>query len=150
MLSTLSYTVSVPYDIFRLKQNDTTMSIQFRENKTGHRSLVLQELRCRPFPRDDHNKYRYFSLADCTESSNFTTITCSVACSHFVSILSSFFTFVKLIKLQCFDAVGWVQEGHPACKKLELWGAGVVICLERGADAYGPADATATHCLLLQ
>jgi len=37
-------------------------------------------------------------------------------------------------------------EGHPACKKLR-WGAGVVICLERGA---GPADATATHCLLLQ
>jgi len=30
------------------------------------------------------------------------------------------------------------------------WVAGVVICLERGADAYGPADATATHCLLLQ
>jgi len=31
---------------------------------------------------------------------------------------------------QCFDAVGWVQEGHPACKKTEWWGAGVVICLE--------------------
>jgi len=42
------------------------------------------------------------------------------------------------------------QEGHPACKKTERWGAGVVICLEPGADAYGPADATATHCLLLQ
>ena len=26
------------------------------------------------------------------------------------------------------------QEGHPACKKAEWWGAGVVICLERGAD----------------
>ena len=26
------------------------------------------------------------------------------------------------------------QEGHPACKKLEWWGTGVVICLERGAD----------------
>ena len=26
------------------------------------------------------------------------------------------------------------QEGHPACKKLEWWGAGVVICLERIAD----------------
>jgi len=25
------------------------------------------------------------------------------------------------------------QEGHPACKKLQWWGAGVVICLERGA-----------------
>ena len=26
------------------------------------------------------------------------------------------------------------QEGHPVCKKTEWWGAGVVICLERGAD----------------
>jgi len=26
------------------------------------------------------------------------------------------------------------QEGHPACKKTEWWGAGVVICLERCAD----------------
>ena len=26
------------------------------------------------------------------------------------------------------------QEGHPACKKTECSGAGVVICLERGAD----------------
>jgi len=26
------------------------------------------------------------------------------------------------------------QEGHPACKKTEWWGAGVVICLQRGAD----------------
>ena len=25
------------------------------------------------------------------------------------------------------------QEGHPVCKKTERWGAGVVICLERGA-----------------
>jgi len=29
------------------------------------------------------------------------------------------------------------QEGHPACKKLSAWwGAGVVICLERGADLH--------------
>ena len=28
------------------------------------------------------------------------------------------------------------QEGHPACKKTEQWGAGVVICLERGADLH--------------
>jgi len=33
--------------------------------------------------------------------------------------------------------------------KTEWWGAGVVICLERGADLQ-TADATATHCLLLQ
>jgi len=28
------------------------------------------------------------------------------------------------------------QEGHPACKKTEWWGAGVVICLERRADLH--------------
>ena len=31
--------------------------------------------------------------------------------------------------------VGW-QEGHPACKKTEWWGAGMVFCLERGADLH--------------
>jgi len=34
--------------------------------------------------------------------------------------------------LQCFDAVGWVQEGHPTCKKTEWWDAGMVICLGQG------------------
>jgi len=28
------------------------------------------------------------------------------------------------------------QEGHPACKKQEWWGAGVVVCLEIGADLH--------------
>jgi len=28
------------------------------------------------------------------------------------------------------------EEGHPACKKSEWWGAGVVICLERDADLH--------------
>jgi len=28
------------------------------------------------------------------------------------------------------------QEGHPACKKTKWWGAGVVICLERGVDLH--------------
>jgi len=31
--------------------------------------------------------------------------------------------------------VGW-QEGHPACKKTEWWGTGVVICLEQGMDLH--------------
>jgi len=41
------------------------------------------------------------------------------------------------------------QEGHPACKKLSggmlAWLSGIRCRL-----AYGPADATATHYLLLQ
>jgi len=28
------------------------------------------------------------------------------------------------------------QEEHPACKKTDWWGAGMVICLQRGADLY--------------
>ena len=28
------------------------------------------------------------------------------------------------------------QEGHPACKKTEWWGDGMVICLERCADLH--------------
>ena len=28
------------------------------------------------------------------------------------------------------------QEGQPACKKLQWWGAGMVICLERDADLH--------------
>jgi len=28
------------------------------------------------------------------------------------------------------------QKGHPAWKKTEWWGAGMVICLERGADLH--------------
>jgi len=43
--------------------------------------------------------------------------------------------------------VGW-QEGHPASKKLS---GGVLVWLSLWNEvqtAYGPADATATHCLL--
>jgi len=29
-----------------------------------------------------------------------------------------------------------LQEWYPACKKLEFWGAGMVICLERDADLH--------------
>ena len=36
----------------------------------------------------------------------------------------------------CFDAVGWVAGRASGLKKNEWWGAGVVICLERGADLH--------------
>ena len=48
----------------------------------------------------------------------------------FMLILSVLYPFSALTLL-----VGR-QEGHPACKKQEWWGAGVVICLERGADLH--------------
>ena len=42
------------------------------------------------------------------------------------------------------------QEGHQACKKTEQWGSGVVMSGARCRVAYGPANSTATHSLLLQ
>ena len=38
--------------------------------------------------------------------------------------------------LQCFDAVGWAAGRASGLQNTELWGAGVVICLERGADLH--------------
>ena len=39
--------------------------------------------------------------------------------------------------LQCFDTVGWAAgRASSLKKKLEWWGSGVVICLERDADLH--------------
>jgi len=43
---------------------------------------------------------------------------------------------VKVVAFSALTLLVWWQEGHPACKKTEWWGAGVVICLERGADVH--------------
>jgi len=51
---------------------------------------------------------------------------------------------------QCFDAVGWVAEGHPACKNRVVGCWRGYLSGARCRLAYGPADDTATHCLLLQ
>ena len=37
---------------------------------------------------------------------------------------------------QCFDAVGWVAGRASGLQKNEWWGAGMVICLEQGADLH--------------
>jgi len=42
---------------------------------------------------------------------------------------------IKLV-LQCCDAVGWAAGRAPGLQKTERWGAGMVICLEQGADLH--------------
>ena len=46
------------------------------------------------------------------------------------------FLFLFLCTFSAFTLLVGRQEGHLACKKTELWGAGVVICLEGGADLH--------------
>jgi len=44
-----------------------------------------------------------------------------------------------MLILRAFSALTLLvgrQEGHPACKKTEWWGTGVVICLGRGAGLH--------------
>jgi len=38
--------------------------------------------------------------------------------------------------LQCLDAVGWAAGRASGLQKTKWWGAGVVICLVRGADLH--------------
>ena len=42
--------------------------------------------------------------------------------------------FCRLGLVRWVKLLVWHQEGHLACKKFEWWGAGMVICLEWGAD----------------
>jgi len=59
--------------------------------------------------------------------------------------------FPRWIAFSALTLLVGLQEGHPACKKLEWWGAGVVIRLELVADLHVaqliPLPLT---CLLLQ
>jgi len=43
---------------------------------------------------------------------------------------------VQLFAFSALTLLVGQQEGHPACKKTEWWGVGVVICLERGAELH--------------
>jgi len=69
-------------------------------------------------------------------SSNGTAARCSAAnadnttaeLTELADSLNSAFSALTLL-------VGW-HEGRMACKKLSLWGAVMVICLEQGADLY--------------
>ena len=67
---------------------------------------------------------------------------CVLGCTGLLS--TSSFMFVQFCRAVCltlcaFSAlmllIEW-QEGHPACKKTEWWGAGMVVWLERGADLH--------------
>jgi len=54
-------------------------------------------------------------------------------------VCTLFYNWFYIACLYAFSALTLLvgrQEGHPACKKTEWWGAGVVVCLERGADLH--------------
>jgi len=60
--------------------------------------------------------------------------------SRLFCYMYSYLFFCILFRILCsFSALTLLvgrQEGHPACKYLEWCGAGMVVCLERGADLH--------------
>jgi len=44
--------------------------------------------------------------------------------------------YVLILAFSALTLLVGRQEGHPACKKTEWWDAGMVICLEQGADLH--------------
>ena len=76
----------------------------------------------------------------------------NISREQFVRKLGGFVcTGLKGISFSALMLLVGRQEGHPACKKLS---SGVLVWLSVWSKVqtcmYGPADATATHCLLLQ
>jgi len=67
-------------------------------------------------------------------------------CLNSLDFLLSFFLvpWGTSICRQCFDAVWWALKRASGLQRTEQWGAGVVICLKRGANYADAADATAT------
>jgi len=52
---------------------------------------------------------------------------------HCIIIIIIIIKGIYIAQVLAFSALTLLvgrQEGHPACKKTERWGAGVVICLE--------------------
>jgi len=60
-------------------------------------------------------------------------------------VLGEFSVYMYSIAFSALTLLVGQQEGHPACKKLSGY-----LSWARCRLAYGPADATATRCLLLQ
>jgi len=59
-----------------------------------------------------------------------------LVCWHFVCLPFQFHLLEDICAFSALTLLVGRQEGHLACKKTEWWGAGMVICLEQGADLH--------------
>ena len=56
--------------------------------------------------------------------------------SHLLSLEGNALTICQCIAFSALTLLVGQQEGHPACKKTERLGAGMVICQDRDADLH--------------
>jgi len=57
-------------------------------------------------------------------------------CPNWIDFIGLLLNFVDMFAFSALTLLVGCQEGHPACKKTERWGAGMVICLEQGVDLH--------------
>ena len=81
--------------------------------------------------KNEHVLHHYPAPVHCPSTGKCSLLPQHVHCHLLITHCSHFLFAVSALTL----LVGR-QEGHPACKKTERWGADVVICLERGADLH--------------
>ena len=116
--------------------------------------FCISALKLKPFNTADDNIQVHYLFRDITSSLSHhllktillysrSPFCASVHIVRLFLILLMFFCpvpFVSHLMSQiAFNALTLLvgrQEGHPACKKAEWWGAGMVICLERDADLH--------------
>ena len=58
------------------------------------------------------------------------------SCADFHFLLHCVITILQCFAFSALTLLVGRQEGHPACKKTEWWDAGVVMCLDQGADLH--------------
>jgi len=64
----------------------------------------------------------------CIDECSIVRVMARIRIKQILTLIASVFSALTLL-------VGR-QEGHPACKKTEWWGAGMVVCQVRGADLH--------------
>ena len=112
----------------------------------ARRQLYQPLLLPRPHPWQGLQQ-QYYRMATCNSNSNF-------KCRRKQCIVLSIqFYLLQYPCLRAFSALTLLvgrQEGHPACKNWEVGCWHGYLPGARCSLACGPANATATHCLLLQ
>jgi len=95
----------------------STLSNTDRNLKSPHVSSLLDSQKCLKIP----NSWCYQIWTDF---------------QNYIGRLNSNFAVYYFWRahLQCFDTVGWVSGEKIRPVKIEWWGAGVVVCLEWGAN----------------
>ena len=76
----------------------------------------------------DFARKQWFIMLICVDECSIVGVMATIRIKQILTLIASAFSALTLL-------VGR-QEGHPACKKTEWWGAGMVVCLVRGADLH--------------